>query len=300
MLFVIGLLVFAAVSLALLAASRRRATALETRMDSLRQATQGDEGSFGEIMLPFADRVFRPGMRRVGRLAMSVLPSSILSNVEKQLIMAGNPTSVVTFAAIWLSVTVGGVFFGLLVGFSMGSFGIQSLAISVLGGALGYMMPRLWLKGRVGKRQKLVLKALPDALDMITTCVEAGLGLDAALARVADRTEGPLGEELRVTLREIAMGRMRRDALSEMGERTGVEDLIMFIGAITQAEQLGVGITQVLRVQSDQMRTRRRQRAEKAAHEAPVKMMVPLVFFVFPAFMVVILGPAIIQLTRSL
>ncbi|HZP26266.1 MAG TPA: type II secretion system F family protein [Dehalococcoidia bacterium] len=300
MLFVIGLLVFAAVSLALVAVSSRRASALETRMDTLRQVTRTENAPLADEAAPFGDRVFRPALRGVGRLAMSLLPTSILKNVEQQLIMAGSPTNVVTFASIWLGVVVGGAFFGLLMGLSMGSFGIQTFSMLVFGAVVGYMLPRMWLKSRVGKRQKQVLRALPDALDMITTCVEAGLGLDAALARVAERTEGPLGKELSETLREIAMGRLRRDALTEMGDRTGVEDLIMFVGAITQAEQLGVGITQVLRVQSEQMRVRRRQRAERAAHEAPVKMMIPLVFFVFPAFLVVILGPAIIELTREL
>src|SRR5581483_9595721 len=261
MLFVIGLLVFAAVSLALVAVSSRRASALETRMDTLRQVTRTENAPLADEAAPFGDRVFRPALRGVGRLAMSLLPTSILKNVEQQLIMAGSPTNVVTFASIWLGVVVGGAFFGLLMGLSMGSFGIQTFSMLVFGAVVGYMLPRMWLKSRVGKRQKQVLRALPDALDMITTCVEAGLGLDAALARVAERTEGPLGKELSETLREIAMGRLRRDALTEMGDRTGVEDLIMFVGAITQAEQLGVGITQVLRVQSEQMRVRRRQRA---------------------------------------
>jgi tight adherence protein C len=162
------------------------------------------------------------------------------------------------------------------------------------------MAPGLWLKGRLGARQKLVLKTLPDALDLVTTCVEAGLGLDGALARVAEKSSGPLADELTRMLREVAMGKLRREALTETADRIGVDELTSFVNAIIQAEQLGVGIAQVLRVQSDQMRTRRRQRAEKTAHEAPIKMIFPLVLFIFPAFMLVILGPAVLRIATSL
>jgi tight adherence protein C len=140
---------------------------------------------------------------------------------------------------------------------------------------------------------------MPDALDLITVCVEAGLGLDAALARVVEKSSGPLADELSQTLREVVMGRRRREALIDMAGRTGVEELITFINAIVQAEQLGVSVAQVLRVQAEQIRTRRRQRAELTAREAPIKMLFPLVLFIFPAFMVVILGPAVIRIGES-
>jgi len=165
---------------------------------------------------------------------------------------------------------------------------------------VGLQLPRIWLSGRVKARQKEIIKALPDALDLVTTCVEAGLGLDAALSRVAEKSSGSLSLELSRMLRDVAMGKMRREALTELGERIGVEELTSFINSIIQAEQLGVGIAQVLRVQSDQLRMRRRQRAERAAHEAPIKMIFPLVLFIFPAFMIVILGPAVIRIAQSL
>jgi tight adherence protein C len=164
---------------------------------------------------------------------------------------------------------------------------------------LGYSFPRMWLKGKVKSKQKAVIKSLPDALDLITTCVEAGLGLDAALQRVAERSEGPLAEELQKMLRDVAMGKLRREAMQEMSDRIGVEELSNFINSIIQAEQLGVGIAQVLRVQSDQLRTQRRQRAERQAHEAPIKMIFPLVLFIFPAFLAVILGPAVIRIAEA-
>jgi tight adherence protein C len=164
---------------------------------------------------------------------------------------------------------------------------------------LGWMFPRMWLKGKMKARQKAVLKGLPDAMDLVTTCVEAGLGLDAALARVAEKTEGPFAVELQRMMRDVAMGKLRREGMQELADRIGVEELTSFVTSLIQAEQLGVGVAQVLRVQSDQLRTRRRQKAERTAHEAPIKMIFPLVLFIFPSFLVVILGPAGIQIATA-
>jgi len=166
--------------------------------------------------------------------------------------------------------------------------------------ALGALMPKVWLDNRVRLRQKLILKSLPDAFDLITTCVEAGLGLEAALARVAEKVQGPFGEELTVMLQDVALGKLRRDALREVAERTGVPDLTSFINAVVQAETMGTSIAAVLRVQADQMRIRRRQRAEQEAQAAPIKMMFPLVLFIFPTMFIVILGPAAISIYETL
>ncbi len=203
--------------------------------------------------------------------------------------------------------TFWGVLFSMFTGLGLimfvilpGNFLIQKLIFVVMFAAFGWVFPRIWLKGKVKARQKLVIRAMPDAMDLITTCVEAGLGLDAALARVAEKSGGPLAEELSRMLRDVAMGKMRREAMMELEQRIGVEELTTFINSIIQAEQLGVGVAQVLRVQSDQLRTKRRQRAERAAHEAPIKMLFPLVLFIFPAFLLVILGPAAIRIAQSL
>jgi tight adherence protein C len=165
---------------------------------------------------------------------------------------------------------------------------------------LGFMMPKVWLDNRVRLRQKVILKSLPDAFDLVTTCVEAGLGLEAALARVAEKIQGPFGEELTVMLHDVALGKLRRDALREVADRTGVPDLTSFINAVIQAETMGTSIAAVLRVQADQMRIKRRQRAEQEAQAAPIKMMFPLVLFIFPTMFIVILGPAGISIYEQL
>jgi tight adherence protein C len=164
---------------------------------------------------------------------------------------------------------------------------------------LGFYLPFYMISSRARTRQHAIIKSLPDAFDLITTCVEAGLGLDAALARVAEKVQGPFADELKRALREVALGKSRRDALKELGDRTGVPDLIQFTNAVIQAEAMGSSIGQVLRVQAEQLRVRRRQRAEEQAYKAPVKMLFPLVLCIFPTLFIVILGPAVITIMQG-
>jgi tight adherence protein C len=298
---IIGVLVFLAVISLVVGLARRSPSMMEARMQDFRtRAVETVEGE-ADLGVPFADRVLVPGVEALAKGVTSVLPARVLANIEKQLVMSGNPMSLNTYVVIWMtsvSFMAGLVLAAVVV--VWGTIGLQQAVAVLIFGVVGWMIPGTWLKGRVKARQKQVLKALPDGLDLVTTSVEAGLGLDAALARVSQKSSGPLAEELSRMLREVAMGKMRREALIEMTDRLGVEELTSFVNAIIQAEQLGVGIAQVLRVQADQMRTRRRQRAEKTAHEAPIKMIFPLVLFIFPAFMLVILGPAGIRIATSL
>ncbi len=298
---IIGVLVFLAVISLVVGLARRSPSMMEARMQDFRtRAVETVEGE-ADLGVPFADRVLVPGVEALAKGVTSVLPARVLANIEKQLVMSGNPMSLNTYVVIWMtsvSFMAGLVLAAVVV--VWGTIGLQQAVAVLIFGVVGWMIPGTWLKGRVKARQKQVLKALPDGLDLVTTSVEAGLGLDAALARVSQKSSGPLADELSRMLREVAMGKMRRDALTEMTERLGVDELTSFINAIIQAEQLGVSIAQVLRVQSDQLRTRRRQQAEKTAHEAPIKMIFPLVLFIFPAFMLVILGPAVIRIATSL
>ncbi len=296
---VIAGIVFVAVVLLVVGLSRPRASAMEARIESLRQRVA--TGDMPELALPFGDRVLRPTVQGFGKLLSNLLPATFLAGVQKSLVMAGSSMTAATFVSIW-ALTIGlfaslGVGALVVMGGSLGGQGILGVMILIV---IGFSIPNLWLTRTVSSRKGRIVKSLPDTMDLITTCVEAGLGLDAALAKVSETMKGPLAEEVGHTLREVAMGRLRREALQDLGERTGVEDLASFVNAIIQAEQMGASIGQVLRVQADQMRTRRRQRAERLAHEAPVKMMLPLVLFIFPAFMLVILGPAAIRISEQL
>jgi tight adherence protein C len=170
----------------------------------------------------------------------------------------------------------------------------------VVGLLLGYTLPEFWLGGRVRKRQKAILLMIPDTLDLLTISVRAGLGFDAALGKVVEKLKGPLSDEFRRALAEVRVGKARRDALRDIVPRTEVGPLTNFIGAIIQAEQLGVSVSKVLQVQSEQLRIERRQRAEEQAAKAPIKMLFPLVGCIFPSLFIVILGPAIILIVQNL
>ena len=288
----------AAVAVAVL--GKQHASVMETRIQSFRNKNILKDDLSVDLDVAFSERILRPSMERIAKTATKILPQSAIADIQQQLAMAGYPMKFNTFLAFWAGVMGLTFLTAFLVAASMpGAFFPNKILVIAVLLFLGYTYPRTWLKGKVRAKQKLVIRSLPDALDLITTCVEAGLGLDAALSRVADKAEGPLADELQKMLRDVSMGKLRREAMQELGERIGVEELTNFINAIIQAEQLGVGIAQVLRVQSDQLRTQRRQRAEKAAHEAPIKMLFPLVLFIFPAFLMVILGPAAIRITQA-
>lgn len=161
---------------------------------------------------------------------------------------------------------------------------------------MGYLFPRSWQKAQIKKKRAEIEKSLPDVLDLLTVSVEAGLGFDAALLKVVEKQKGALAEEFFKVLQEIKMGRPRRDALKDLSKRHPIEDLSNLIAALVQADQLGIPIAGVLRNQSKQIRQKHRQRTEEKAQKAPVKMMIPLVFFIFPSIFIIILGPAVIQI----
>lgn len=294
----IAFVVFAAVAFLVLGVARPRSSLTEMRIETLRR--QVATGDASELVLPFSDRILRPSIQGFGRGLAKMLPVNFLAGVQKSLTMAGSSMTATTFVTFWAVSTASFAGLAIVALVALGEVGAQGFVGLMVITAFGFSLPLFWLRTVVGSRQRLIVKSLPDSMDLITTCVEAGLGLDAALAKVSDQMKGPLAMEISQTLREVSMGRLRREALSDLGERTGVPELISFVNAIIQAEQLGVSIAQVLKVQSDQMRTHRRQRAEQMAHEAPIKMMFPLVMCIFPAFMLVILGPAVIRIADQL
>jgi tight adherence protein C len=291
--------VLVTVFLVVIASVRHGDNPMRARVDSLVSGTSHED--LPDLARPLTERVLGPALDAAAERVLAILPQSLLDGVRKKLILAGEPLNLGGFLIVMAS--SGGLFvvlgFALMVA-SGGGFQAKMLLVLIALGSVGLVLPYLWLINRIRHRQAVITKSLPDSFDLVTTCVEAGLGLDAALARVAEKVEGPFAEELARTLREVGMGRMRRDALQELGERTGVMDLVTFVNAVVQAEQMGTGIGQVLRVQSDQLRLRRRQRAEEMANQAPVKMVFPLVLCIFPTLFMVILGPAAITLYENL
>jgi tight adherence protein C len=220
---------------------------------------------------------------------------------EKRLAMAGNPGDLKLTdwmgVKILVSIAMGAIMF-LLVGVLSRNL-TGGLLIAALGAGIGYLAPEFWLGRKIKARQKVILVMIPDTLDLLTISVRAGLGFDAALAKVVEKLPGPLSDEFRRALAEVRVGKARRDALRDMVPRTNVAPLSNFIGAIVQAEQLGVSISKVLQIQSEQLRIERRQRAEEQAAKAPIKMLFPLVGCIFPSLFIVILGPALISIAKT-
>jgi len=245
-----------------------------------------------EFQKPFRERVLIPISNAISNFIARRMPRQTMERLRSRLEMAGNPMTAGVFMFVQLACTVllgvlGFVILG-LTGESGGNRILYSLVLAIV----GYALPNVWLNGRVNGRKKSIVKSLPDAIDLLTISVEAGLGFDLAMQRVAEKWDNDLSREFARVLADIRLGKNRRDALRELTARTGVPDLSTFVAAVIQADQLGVSIAKILRVQSDQLRIRRRQRAEELAHQAPIKMLFPLVFLIFPAMFVVILGPA--------
>jgi tight adherence protein C len=252
-----------------------------------------------ELQAPFLERTLRPLAARLSGSVARITSTSFADRTEKSLALAGNPGDL--RVADWLGIkAVVAIIFGIvffLLFAVVNILGMQFLlgaGMSVLGLVIGYIAPEFWLGRRIKARQKAILLMMPDTLDLLTISVRAGLGFDGALQKVVEKTEGPLSDEFRRALAEIRMGKARRDALRDVVARTDVQALTSFVGAIIQAEQLGVAISKVLQIQSEQLRIERRQRAEELAAKAPIKMLFPLVGCIFPSMFIVILGPAII------
>ena len=249
-----------------------------------------------ELQQPFFDRVLRPTIQRLSRAGRRQEGGAI-ARIDAKLEKAGYPGGL--RGADWVGVKILALIGFAILGFVLGlllTSGAPALALlfGVGGAGIGYVAPEFWLGRKIRARSFGMVLQLPDALDLLTISVEAGLGFDAALAKVVEKMEGPLVNEFRQALAEVRMGRPRREALRDVATRADAQPITNFIGAIVQAEQLGVPIAKVLQIQSNQLRIERRQRAEEAAAKAPVKMLFPMVGCIFPTIFIVILGPAIV------
>ncbi|MEP7081845.1 MAG: type II secretion system F family protein [Chloroflexota bacterium] len=243
---------------------------------------------------PFFERTLRPLVKRLSKVRKKD-QGGMVTRAQARLARAGNPGGLQ--GADWMGVkmlaAIGGALGGFAIGLLLGGPALGMLfGVALLG--FGYVITEYWLSKRIKKRSMEIVLQLPDALDLLTISVEAGLGFDAALAKVVEKMEGPLVNEFGQALAEVRMGRTRRDALRDVAARADARPVSNFIGAIVQAEQLGVPIAKVLQIQSQQLRIERRQRAEEAAAKAPVKMLFPMVGCIFPTIFIVILGPAVV------
>jgi len=261
-------------------------------VDKLRPYAYRSEES-SDLSRPFLKRVLLPVIEQCGRFAGSAAPEQLQKSLRESLQQAGNPITLNAYLAV-----SGGLLGALVLGFgvllvvsgrAVTTGSLLPLAFLVL---LGLYAPKRWLSGKVKSRQQAIQRKLPDALDIIVVSMEAGLALDSAMAKVLEKMQGPLSEEIQRTLREIHLGNSRREALRELGARTGVKDLIAVMASVIQADQMGVSMAQTMRTQADEARLRRRQRAEERAHQAAVKMLFPLVLFILPSVMIVTIGPA--------
>jgi tight adherence protein C len=266
---------------------------------------RGEAVSLEEIELsqPFSDRVVMPLMRRLGDISSRFTPQHVLEQTRIRLELAGNPGRMDASTFMVLHFVSAGLFGGLIFLLSLVSktFSLPTkLLIVLVFTVLGYFFPDLWIRSKINSRQKQVRKAMPDALDLLTICVEAGLGFDAAMSKVNEKWDNELSLAFGRVIREIQLGKLRRDALRDMAERLGLPEMTSFVAAVIQSEMLGVSMAKVLRIQSDQMRVKRRQHAEEEAHKAPIKMIFPMGLFIFPALLIVLLTPAGLRLYGSL
>jgi tight adherence protein C len=254
-----------------------------------------------EMSLPFFDRVVRPFLDKVGHRLNRNAGAGGTDALQEKLNLAGRPWGLTASGFLALRLICMLLFTS--IGLALALFAALTmplLAVVPAGGLiLGYLGPQLVVARRIKKRQKSILLALPSALDLLTISVEAGLSFDAALTRVVDKYDNEFSRELTIMLNEVRLGRPRLEALDDVGRRCKVEELSNFIQAIIQSEQLGVGVANVLRIQSEEIRRKRRQRAEEQGQKAPLKMLFPMVGCIFPTLFIVLLGPAVIEVAHQ-
>ena len=275
--------------------------AIELRLKALENVHQGRSDIEEELAKPFSRRILSPVTKSLAEALTRLAPQSLRRIVEERLVMAGgfgrlNVNEFLLlcgFSAIGLSAVSGLL---LIVSKAPGS---KLVGLSMATFVIGLLIPMIFLNRKIAARKLSIQKDLPDVLDLLTVSVEAGLGFDGALAKLTEKMKGVLVEEFNRVLQEIRIGVIRRDALFSLGKRCDVPDLSMFTTSLIQADQLGVSIGNVLRVQSVSMREKRKQRAEEKAMKAPIKMMLPLVLFIFPTIFIVLLGPAMIQIAKT-
>ncbi|MDP4092179.1 MAG: type II secretion system F family protein [Bacillota bacterium] len=254
-----------------------------------------------ELNQPIFVRVIKPVLDDISKIIIKITPKEITGSLEKKIVMAGNPFNMtvkgwVNLQLLFLTLLPG---LTLLIGYSRKLPSKNVILMCLAEIILGYLLPNTILKNKIKERQKKIMAVLPDVLDLLTVSVEAGLGFDGAISKVIERMPGPVSDEFGDVLNEIKVGKQKKDALKDMADRVGVQDLTTFVSSIIQADQFGVSIGNVLRLQSDQIRQKKKQRIQEKAMKAPVKMLIPMVLFIFPTIFMILLGPVVIRLIEA-
>ncbi|GAA2001232.1 MULTISPECIES: type II secretion system F family protein [Nocardioides] len=300
MVFLLGV-VLVAVSLVLVGAALRtdaESAGVTRSLAVLEAMTDAPKVLTEEIDRPFAERVLDPLRARALVVGRRITGADAAERIRRKLDLAGNPAGLTVDKVVSAKVlgAVAGLVVGVLVALLLGaSLGVL-LGVGLGALVLGFLGPNLYLYQKTYDRSAQILRELPDAIDLMTISVESGLGFDAALQQVARNTEGPLADEFARVLKEMQIGQGRSAALRGLSERTDVDDLQSFVSAMVQADSFGIPVAQVLRVQSSEMRVKRRQRAEEKAQQVPVKITVPLIFCILPCLFIAVMGPAVISI----
>lgn len=273
--------------------------AVKSRLGQISRKNRKDhfEEQFNQ---PLLSRLLKPFADDITKVLLKVTPREIISNFENKITMAGSPYNFTIKE--WTNIMVGIIIFLPLITVLIGIiWSAEPLKIVIIIGfeiISGLMVPNLILTKKMQDRKNEILKTLPDVIDLLTVSVEAGLGFDGALSKVVEKSQGQTADEFNMVLQEMRIGKPKKDALKEMSNRVGLTDMTTFVGAVVQADQLGVSIGNVLRIQSEQMRQKRRQRAQEKAMKAPIKMLIPMVLFIFPTIFTVLIGPVIIKMVE--
>jgi len=287
-------------SLAIYFFTRRRAPSVKERLRQIAELGRVPTEREQELSRPLVERILGPAATKVSGFVVSITPRNVMEAAKVKLESTGNPWKMSPGEYVIMRlVTVFIVPFAVFLLTNRLGPG-RAFLFSLVAAGLGWVVPETMMQSKFKGRGKEIQRDLPDVLDLLTVSVEAGVGFDAALVKVVERKKGALADEFGTVLREIRVGKPRRDALRELSERVKIDDITSLVSAIIQADQLGVGISSILRIQAEQVRTKRRQRAEESAMKAPIKMLFPLIFFIFPTLFVVLLGPAIIQVAEIL
>ncbi|MFC6286551.1 type II secretion system F family protein [Nocardioides sp. GCM10027113] len=302
LLFIMGVgLVFASIVLLATAMPVPEKQGLHRSLAVLQQMTDVPKELTRELDQPFGERVLAPLRARALRIGRRLTGADTDARLRHKLDLAGNPAGWTPDGMVTAKVLAAGI--GLMAGGAVGflmDLSPSMRVVAVAGGlALGYLGPNLYLYQQAYERAEKMQRELPDAIDLLTISVESGLGFDAAIQQVARNTEGPLADEFSRVLKEMQIGQGRAEALRALADRTNVQDVRTFVSAMVQADSFGIPIGQVLRVQSSEIRVKRRQRAEEKAQQVPVKITIPLIFCILPCLFIAVMGPAVINIMDS-